>query len=75
MKGQSKRHSLFESLVNVVVGFGIQTAATFVALPWFGYSITIGESAGFGLIMTGVSIVRSYALRRLFNLWHLRNAG
>lgn len=74
MRGQSRRHSLFESLVNVFVGFGIATIANFVILPWFGHNVSFGDSAGIGLLMTVVSIARSYALRRFFNWIYLKES-
>ncbi len=33
MIGQSRRHSLFESITNVVVGFAISTVANMIVLP------------------------------------------
>lgn len=72
MLGQSRRHSLFESLTNVVVGFGISTVANIIVLPWFGYHVTPGDAAGIGGVLTVVSIARSYCLRRLYNWWDCR---
>lgn len=65
-EAQSKKMSLVESIANVVVGFGIATGANYVVLPWFGYDVTWSDSAGIGLILTVVSLVRSYVLRRVF---------
>lgn len=75
MSGQSKRYSILEALVNVLVGYGIATGANWAVLPLFGYKVSIADSAGIGLIMTVVSIVRSYTLRRVFNWWHVRRQG
>lgn len=72
MIGQSRRHSVFESIANVLVGFGIAAAANFVVMPWFGYNVTVHDSMGIGGVLTVVSIVRSYALRRFFNWFHIR---
>lgn len=69
MSGQSKRHSVIESFANVAVGFTISVAANWVVLPWFGYDVSVADSAGIGMILTVVSIVRSYLLRRVFNSW------
>ena len=70
--GQSKRHSVFEAVTNIVVGFGIAVAAQMVVFPWFGMTTSWLESAEIGLPMTAVSLVRSYVLRRIFNELHRR---
>lgn len=58
--------SLVESFANVGVGFGVATLANLLVLPLFGYKVTLADSAGIGLIMTVISIIRSYVLRRAF---------
>lgn len=68
--GQSKRHSLFESISNVVVGFGISTGANCIVLPWFGYNVSPADAVYIGIVFTLISLARSYILRRVFNrLW------
>ena len=71
---QSRTHSMLEALINVVVGYGIALAAQMVIFPLFGIHISLQDNIVIGLLFTVVSIVRSYALRRLFNRWHRRNA-
>ena len=44
--------------------------AGIVVLPWFGMSVSVADGAAIGVIFTVISLVRSYALRRLFNAWH-----
>lgn len=72
MLGQSKRHSLFESLTNVVVGFSISTVANMIVLPWFGYNVDLKGATSIGGVLTIVSIVRSYCLRRFYNWYHIK---
>ncbi len=72
MTGQSHKHSLLESITNVVVGFGIATVANLIVMPWFGYNVSARDSAGIGGVLTIVSIVRSYWLRRLYNWYHVK---
>ncbi len=60
---QSKRHSLLEAFINALLGYGVAVASQIVIFPLFGAHMVIG---GF---FTAVSIVRSYALRRIFNWW------
>lgn len=64
---QSRKASLAESLVNVLIGYGIAICAQAVIFPWFGIHVSLQENLLIGLAFTVVSIVRSYALRRLFN--------
>lgn len=67
---QTKRASLVEAIVNVIVGYGIATTANYFVIPLFGYNVSWTDSAGIGLILTVISIARSYCLRRFFNwLW------
>lgn len=67
---QSKRGSLIEAVTNTVVGYALAVATQFVVFPVFGLRVGVVENLGIGLVFTGVSLIRGYALRRLFN--HLR---
>lgn len=64
---QSKRHSAFEAVANVAIGYGVSVASNAVILPAFGFAVTLADNLLIGLWFTAISIVRSYALRRLFN--------
>lgn len=65
---QSRRMSLVEAVANVVVGYGIAVLAQVVVFPWFGLHATLAENMTMGALFTVVSILRSYSLRRLFDL-------
>ncbi|MET4307918.1 hypothetical protein [Bradyrhizobium sp. RT4b] len=69
---QSKFMSLVESVINIVVGFGISLAAQVYFLPLLGVTISFRQNLTFALIMTAVSIARSFALRRVFEALHIR---
>lgn len=69
-RGQSKRHSVFEAFANVAVGYGINLSANALIFPLFGWNITLSENIMLGVLYTGISLVRSYCLRRFFNLFH-----
>jgi hypothetical protein len=69
---QSKIMSLVESVINIVVGFGISLAAQIYFLPLLGVQISLSQNVTFALIMTVVSIARSFALRRVFEALHIR---
>lgn len=68
--GQTRLHSLIEAITNIVVGFGINFFANLVVLPLFGFKVSAGQAFNIGLVFTAIALVRSYALRRLFNHWH-----
>ena len=63
---QSRRMSLVEALTNVAVGYGIAVATQMAVFPLFGLHATLAQNMAMGAIFTIVSIVRSYALRRVF---------
>jgi hypothetical protein len=58
--------SLVESITNVVVGYALAIATQLVVFPWFGIETGLAEHLTIGLAFVGVSLARSYALRRLF---------
>ncbi len=64
---QSRRMSLIEAATNVIVGYGVAVAATWVILPWFGHKISAQDTLSVSAVFTAVSLLRSYLLRRLFN--------
>lgn len=65
---QSRTDSLMEALTNVVIGLVISTIANHIILPMtLGVTPTLGQNVVIGVAFTIISLVRSYALRRLFN--------
>lgn len=64
---QLKRHSLLESIVNVVVGYLVALVSQILIFPVFGIQATLKQNIMIGLCFTIVSIIRSYILRRIFN--------
>lgn len=69
---QSKAMSLIESLLNIAIGFGISLGAQVFFLPLLGVAIDFHQNLMFALIMTAISIVRSFGVRRLFEALHIR---
>lgn len=69
---QSKIMSLLESVINIAIGFGISLAAQIYFLPLLGVAISLSQNITFALIMTVISIARSFALRRVFEALHIR---
>ena len=71
---QSLWMSLLESIANVVVGYVVAVGAQLVVFPLFGMHATLRETLMIGLIFTGVSLVRSFLLRRVFETLRSRQA-
>ena len=67
---QSRRHSMLEAIINVVVGFSINFLLNMLVFPLFGWQISAAQNIALGVIYTVISIIRSYSLRRAFNRWH-----
>jgi divalent metal cation (Fe/Co/Zn/Cd) transporter len=65
--GQSKKHSFYESIMNVAIGYFISMAAQLIIFPLYDIHISLSSNLTIGLWFTVVSIVRSYFLRRYFN--------
>lgn len=63
---QSRVMSLVEALINVAVGFGLAVLTQMMIFPLFGLGVSLVQNLQIGAIFTAVSILRSYALRRLF---------
>lgn len=59
--------SALEAVANIAVGYLVALVLTATVLPAFGYHVTTGDAVGISLVFTVASLVRSYALRRLFN--------
>lgn len=64
---QSRRLSAAEAVANVAIGYGVALCAQTVVFPSFGMTVSLGDNLAIGAIFTVVSLVRSYAVRRLFN--------
>jgi hypothetical protein len=62
---QSRTGSALEAAINVLVGLGVSYALTL----WL-TGATLAQAAHWSAWFTVASLVRSYALRRLFARWH-----
>jgi hypothetical protein len=67
---QSRRHSLIEAWVNVLIGYWVAVAGNCVIFPLVGLRVSAQQNFLMGGFFTVVSLVRSYLLRRAFNRWH-----
>ncbi len=70
---QSRAMSLVESFANMVVGYGVAVITQILVFPVFGLQMTLAQNLKMGLVFTGISIIRSFALRRLFERIRVAN--
>lgn len=63
---QSRRMSLIEVITNVAVGYALAVVTQIVVFPWFGLHASLGHNLALGVVFTAISLIRGYALRRLF---------
>ena len=71
---QTRLMSFVESVANVIVGYGVAVVTQILIFPFFGLHTTLVQNLQMGLIFTGVSIVRSFILRRLFEAIRVCNS-
>lgn len=64
---QSRIHSAIEAVANTLIGLAVALIAQMIIYPIFGFYPSIGQNIQIAILFTAVSIVRSYALRRIFN--------
>ena len=64
---QTKKHSLIESISNVVFGYLIALLTAWIVFPWFGVETSMSDNVGITACFTTVTLVRSYLIRRFFN--------
>jgi len=63
---QSRRMSLIEAVTNVALGYVLAVVTQIIVFPWFGLHTSLGDNLALGAVFVGISLLRSYALRRLF---------
>lgn len=71
---QSRLMSLVESVANVAVGYGVAVVTQILIFPIFGLHTTLAQNLTLGAMFTGVSVVRSFVLRRVFEAIRMRGA-
>ena len=63
---QSRAASLAEAAGNVLVGYLVALLAQQLVFPIFGIHTSLAQDSAIAAAFTGVSLVRSYVLRRIF---------
>ncbi len=69
---QSRLQSLLESFANIAIGYLVALAAQLIVFPLMDIPVRLDQNLVIGAIFTGVSLARSYALRRFFNWMHMK---
>jgi hypothetical protein len=64
---QTKIESLVESIVNILIGYGIAITSQLLIFPLYGIDIPLSANLGICAWFTAISLIRSYAIRRWFN--------
>lgn len=64
---QTKKQSLIESLTSTTIGIIIGIVLNLTILPIFGYPVSLSDSLWISVIFTAISVIRSYAVRRVFD--------
>ena len=65
---QTKTHSFIESMVNVAIGYVVAIISQLLMFPMFDINIPLYDNLMIGAWFTIISIMRSYAVRRWFNM-------
>mgnify|MGYP000212129959 CR=1 FL=1 len=66
---QSKLSSLYEAILNTVIGYIISFIAQLIVYPMYGHSFSVWQNVQIGLIFMALSLARSYIIRRWFNAY------
>ena len=64
---QSHWMSFVEAVTNIVVGYGLAVLTQIIVFPLFGLHASLSENLLIGCFFVGVSLIRSFAIRRFFN--------
>ena len=64
---QSYSMSFVEAVTNIVVGYALAVLTQMIVFPLFGLHASLSENLLIGCFFVGVSLIRSFAIRRFFN--------
>lgn len=64
---QSRLESLIEAGMNVAIGYGVALLSQLAIFPMFGIYVPFSTNLWIGAWFTGISLARSYIIRRWFN--------
>ena len=66
---QTKLDSFIEACINTFIGFIIATCANIIIFPIVGITASTSQALLVGVMMTAISVARSYFIRRVANKW------
>ena len=66
---QNKTDSFIEACINTTLGFVIATGANIIIFPIVGITASTSQALLVGVLMTAISVARSYFIRRVANKW------
>jgi hypothetical protein len=66
---QSRYLSLLKAVTNFVVGYALAVLTQMIVFPWFGLAASLQDNLAIGAAFVGVSLIRGYTLRRVFERW------
>ena len=66
---QSRLDSFIEACINTFIGFIIATCANIIIFPIVGITASTSQALLVGVMMTAISVARSYFIRRVANKW------
>ena len=64
---QTRLESLLESIVNILIGYGVALLSQILIFPLFGIIASLSTNLWIGAWFTVISLIRSYIIRRWFN--------
>lgn len=64
---QTKLGSLIESIMNIIIGYGVALLSQIILFPLFDIHISLSTNLWIGAWFTLISLIRSYIIRRWFN--------
>ena len=64
---QTRLESLVESIVNILIGYGVALLSQIIIFPLFGIYVPLSTNLWIGAWFTVISLARSYIIRRFFN--------
>jgi hypothetical protein len=64
---QTRLSSFIESVMNVIIGYGVALLSQVLVFPLFGIHVPLRTNLALSAWFTVISLVRSYVIRRWFN--------
>jgi len=64
---QTKIQSLIESMMNIMIGYGVALVSQLAIFPIFNINVPLSSNLWIGAWFTLISLIRSYVIRRWFN--------